>query len=90
MGADKVISIIFEKEYDGKCCKNIIDVVKDSMSILNHELSNYELSGADYLLKIKTKNIGLLDMEKIEELFELGYSAAMKNMKEIKELIENG
>ena len=87
MGADKVISIVFEKEYDGKCCKNLIEVVKDSMSLLNHELANYELKEADYLLKIKTKNIGLLDMEKIDELFKLGYNTAMKNIREIKEVI---
>ena len=50
-----------------------------------HELSNYELEGADYLLKIKTEGkIGLLDTSKINYLFELGYETARKNMYEIK------
>jgi len=87
IGADKVISIIFEKENDGKCCKNIIDVVGSSLGILSHELLNYEIIGSDYLLKIKTKNISLLDMEKIDELFNIGYKTAKLKIKEIKKTI---
>ena len=55
------------------------------MDILCHELSNYELEGADYLLKIKTKDISLLDMEKIDELYELGYKIAKNNINKILE-----
>lgn len=89
MGADKVISIAFEKELAGNCCKNIIDVVSNSIDILCHELSNYELDGTDYLIKIKTKNIGLLDYKKIDLLYELGYTAVKNNIKEIKKIIVN-
>ena len=89
MGADKVLSITFEKELDGNCCKNIIDVVSNAMDILCHELSNYELDGTDYLLRIKTKNIGLLDNKKIADLYELGYNAIKNNIKQIKETINN-
>lgn len=65
-GADKVISVIFEKEIDDKKNKNnIIEVISKSIDILSYELSNYELAGADYLLKIKTKNIELLDTKKL-------------------------
>lgn len=88
IGADKVISIIFDKDNDGKCCKNIIDVVGNSLGILSHELLNYEIKGADYLLKIKTNNISLLDMEKIDELFEIGYKTAKLKIKEIKKIIK--
>ena len=87
IGADRVISVIFEKENDGKCCKNIIDVVGNSLGILSHELLNYEIKGSDYLLKIKTKNISLLDMEKIDELFNIGYKSAKLKIKEIKRMI---
>lgn len=89
LGADKVISVIFDKENDGKCCKNIIDVVSSSFDILCHELSNYELNGADYLLKIKTKNISLLDMNKIDELYELGYKITKNNLFKLKKEILN-
>ena len=87
IGADKVISVIFKKENDGKCCKNIIDVVGSSLGILSHELLNYEIIGNDYLLKIKTKNISLLDMGKIDELFNIGYKTAKLKIKEIKKII---
>ena len=89
LGADKVISVVFDKLNDGKCCKNIIDVVSGSFDILCHELSNYELNGADYLLKIKTKNISLLDMNKIDELYELGYKITKNNLFKLKKEILN-
>ena len=87
MGADKVISVIFEKELNSNCCNNIVDVVSNSIDILSYELLNYEIEGVDYLLKIKTKNISLLDMEYMDELYELGYKTAKKNIKEIKNIV---
>lgn len=88
IGADKVISIMFEKELNNNCCENVIEVVGNSLYILSHELLNYEIMGADYLLKIRTKNISLLDMDKIDELFELGYKVAKEKIKEIKRVIQ--
>ena len=89
IGADKVISIIFENEVGTNCCENIIEVVGNSLDILSHELLNYEIKGTDYLLKIKTGNISLLDMKKIDELYEIGYKTAKAKMKEIKNKINN-
>lgn len=87
IGADKVISVVFDKEKAGKCCKNIIEVVSSSIDILCHELSNYELEGTDYLLKIKTKDVSLLDMKKIDELYEIGYKIGKNNINGIKNKI---
>ena len=84
MGADKVLSVIFDKDVNPKCCANIIDVLSNSFEILCHELSNYELFNADYLLKIKTENISLLDIKKIDELYSLGYKYTCDNMDQIK------
>jgi len=86
IGADKVISVVFEKELKEKCCNNIIDVVSHSIDILTSELSNYELDGADYLLRIKTKEISLLDMNKLEYLYYLGYQTAKTHITEIKSI----
>lgn len=81
-GAEKVISIVFEKDIniDRKKEKNIIEVITNSIDILSYELSNYELAGADYLLKIKTENIELLDISKIDYLYKLGYNIAKKTI----------
>jgi len=83
MGADKVISVIFEKDLLENCCHNIIDIVDNSINILKHELLNYEMEGTDYIIKIKTKNIGLLDTSRIKELYELGYKTTKKQLKNI-------
>lgn len=84
-GADKVISVIFEKEINiDKKEKNIIEVASRAIDILSYELSNYELAGADYLLKIKTKDIDLLDIKKIDYLFNLGYKITKNKLNEIK------
>ena len=74
IGADKVLSIVFTQDKEKKkCCNNIIQVVDKSFEILCHELANYEWDGTDYLLEIKSKNIGLLDWKKVDELYEQGY-----------------
>lgn len=83
-GADKVISIVFEKNIsEKKENKNIIGVVSTAIDLLSFELSNYELAGADYLIKIKTKNIDLLDTNKIDYLYNLGYKIGKKEIKNI-------
>lgn len=84
MGVDKVISVIFQKNIDGdKKEKNIIKVISRAIDILSFELSNYELEGADNLIKIKTKNIDLLDIKKIDYLYNLGYEIGKKEIKKI-------
>lgn len=88
IGTDKVISVVFREKFDKNCCMNIIDVATRSIGLLSKELSNYEWNGTDYLLEIYTEKIGLLDMDKIEELYEIGYETAKKQIHN-KQLIEN-
>lgn len=78
IGADKILNITFEDEVDKTCCDNLIEVAGRSISFLCRELSNYEMIGSDLSLKIKCGKVGLLDMSKIDELYELGYKQ-MKN-----------
>lgn len=73
LGADKILNIVFEDEIDKNCCNNLIEVAGRSINLLCRELSNYEMEGADYTLHIKSEKIGLLDMKKIDELYQLGY-----------------
>lgn len=87
-GADKVISVVFKESIESKKNNNIINVITNSIDILSHELSNYELAGADYLLEIKTKNIELLDYSKINYLYNLGYKKTKKEINKIKNLIK--
>lgn len=82
LGADKVISVIFENEKNHECCKNLIDVTFRSYELMCKELSKYELNGSDYFIKIKSEKVSLLDMSKIDEFYELGYNQAKKFLKE--------
>lgn len=82
LGADKVISVIFENEESHECCNNLIDVTFRSYELMCKELSKYELNGSDYFIKIKSKKVSLLDMSKIDEFYELGYNQAKKFLKQ--------
>ena len=84
LGADKVINIIFDDDINETCSKNLVEVAGRSLSLIGRELSNYELEGTDYNIKIKSDKVGLLDMSKIDELYELGYRQTKMEIKEIK------
>lgn len=86
LGANKVISIVFDDEVNQNCDSNLVEVAGRSINLLCRELSNYEMEGADYVLKIKSEKIGLLDMKKIDELYELGYEQTKKSIDKILEM----
>lgn len=41
LGADKVISVVFQNEVDKRCCNNLIDVAFRSFELKSKELSKY-------------------------------------------------
>lgn len=88
LGADKVLSIMFDDEVEENCDKNLIEVASRSINLLCRELSNYEMEGADLVLKIKSDKVGLLDMSKIDELYNLGYEQTKKHINKILNYIE--
>ena len=47
----------------------------------------HELEGADLVLRIQTKKIGLLDSTKLDELYELGYNLAKEKIKKAKQVL---
>ncbi len=83
IGADKVISVVFKEELKQDDYINIIEAIEKSIGILSHELSNYKLEGADNLIEIKTKHISLLDTNKIDYLYRLGYKIANEKLRKI-------
>lgn len=86
IGTDEVLSIVFKDTFSRVSCKNIIDVASRSINLLSNELKNYELDGTDYILEIDSKKIGLLDMDKMDELYNLGYNVAKKNVKLLRDI----
>jgi len=87
IGAEKILSVVFSEERKIENNINIIKCVTRSMGIMMHELYNYEVEGNEYLLKIKTDNTGLLEINKIEELYEIGYKVTKKEINKIKEYL---
>lgn len=86
LGAEKVVSIIFEEKEESNCDKNLVEVASNSIGLLCKELSNYELEGADFIFRLKSKKVGLLDMKQIDFLYQLGYEETKKNISKIKNL----
>ena len=82
-GADKVFCVKFQKIKKIKNRKNVIDIVSESIDIMCHELSNYEIDGADHLLNLNTKSVSLLDCSKIDYLYELGYKQGKEYIKKV-------
>ena len=58
-------------------------MISGSIELMGQELSNYELEGADYLLKINTMNTPLLDTSKMDYFYQRGYEETKKKIKEI-------
>lgn len=83
IGADKVISVIFKTDIKDPEEKNIINIISGAIELLSHELSNYEIEGTDYLIKIPTKNISLLNSKEINYLYKKGYETAKKEINKI-------
>lgn len=81
MGANFVLSIVFDENEEENCDKNLIEVASRSINLLCKELSSYEMEGADCILKIKSNKVGLLDMKKIDELYQLGYQQMKRALK---------
>lgn len=84
LGAEKVLSVIFENQMDKTYYKNLVDVAECSFNLMCKELSKYELNGSDYILKIKTEKISLLDINKIDEMYKKGYMYGKKIIRELK------
>lgn len=79
IGADEVYGICFNTIYKEKgCCSNVIDIATRAMELQGRELSMYEKSGIDKLITINLKKVGLLDWQKSEELYRLGYEETKK------------
>ena len=80
-GADKIISVVFTQNGMKECCNNMINVIDCSLSYAMNELREYELVGNTYIIDIVTGKINLLDVSKIDELYQNGYLTAKSYIK---------
>ena len=87
MGCDKILSINFYNSHKKKCCDNVIEIAERSFELMCDELNKYELENIEFLHTIKLNNVSLLEMEKMDEVYEEGYKQTKKRMKQIKEYL---
>lgn len=78
---DQLFCITFEEYKKIKKEKNIIDVISGAIDLMGKELYNYEIVGANNIIKIKTEEISLLDYDKMNYLYEQGYKQTKNYLK---------
>ena len=82
LGVQKVISINFDADVIDEE-SNIMDIVMKTLDIMGNKISEKCLESSDLILTIPSDKTGLLDIEKIDSCYKLGYETAMKNMDKI-------
>lgn len=87
IGCEKILSIGFENLNKKKCCSNILETAERSFELMCEELNRYELEKNDFLHIIKLKNVSLLEIEKMDEIYIEGYRQTKEKMKEIKKYL---
>ena len=86
LGAEKVISIVFESNPINEE-SNIMDIAVRCLDIMSKHISEEKLKTSDYVLEINTDGTGLFDIEKIDLCYKLGYIQTIRKMEEIKQLL---
>ena len=87
-GADKVIAVKFNADKVDET-SNIMDIAMKTIDIMGSKIAEENLSKSDYILNVSTDKVGLLDVGKLDGCFKYGYDAVIKNIDEIKNILEN-
>lgn len=87
LGAERVISINFDAEKIDEE-SNVMDIVMKTLDIMGNKISEKCLQNSDLILTVPSDQTGLLDIEKIDKCYKLGYDTAIKNMHKIIELVK--
>jgi len=81
IGADEVWGITFNTILNKQdCCSNIVEVATRALELQGREISMYEKEGINQLITIDMTKVSLLDAEKAEYLYKLGYNQAKKQI----------
>lgn len=86
LGADKVIAIKFEAESMNHK-SNIYSILLRTLDIMTNRIADDNLKESDLILELPIKKVGLLDIRKIEECYQIGYKKAKEVMPKIKKII---
>jgi len=87
IGAEKVISINFDADTIDEE-SNVMDIVMKTLDIMGNKISERGLQHSDLILTVPSDKAGLLDIEKIDKCYMLGYETAIKNIDKILEILK--
>ena len=79
---EKILVVYFEKIDNNRAPSNIIDTALKSFDIMGHEINEYQIKQADYMLDIESRDVSLLDISKIDYMVTLGYRTTKKYLYE--------
>ena len=87
-GADKVIAVKFEGDKVDET-SSVMDIVMKTIDIMGNKIIEEELNSSDYIVNICTEKMGLLEINKLKECYQIGYDTVIKNIDKTKKIIEN-
>ena len=86
-GADKVIAVRFEEDKIDEY-SNMMDIIMKTIDIMGSKISEKNLEKSDYVIKINTGKIGLLEVHNMKKCFQYGYEAVNSKIDEIKQILQ--
>ena len=86
-GADKVIAVKFDSDQINES-SSVMDIVMKTIDIMGSKISEECLEMSDFILNVYTDKVGLLDVEKLDSCYKYGYESVIKNIDDIKKLIQ--
>lgn len=86
-GADKVIAVKFDADIVNKS-SNMMDIIMKTIDIMGSKISEESLEMSDYILKVYTDKVGLLDVKKLDKCYQYGYDCVMENVDKIRKKLE--
>lgn len=67
---------------------DVMDILMRTLDIMGNKISEKGLEQSDFILTVPTDRAGLLDIEKLDKCYKFGYDAVLKNLPQIKKMLE--
>lgn len=89
MGADKVIAVTFD--CNKKCnfsIDNVVGISSQAFNIMTHNSNKTDVENADVNIRLCLNKVSLLDFNNSNYIAKRGYNIVARNIKKIKEILE--
>lgn len=84
----KIMAVNFEAD-PVKLNSDIMDIVMRTIDIMGNKISEKGLEQSDFILTVPTDKAGLFDIEKLDKCYKFGYNTVIKNLSQIKNILNN-